>query len=114
MEQCQKILQCDDINDRERNQSQHIVMLVVSDYIVGVGNNGTINKFMIIRVGSNEPKMIVRRYQFNILAFDYSVKNILCCVFTSKPLEDFCIFFQNLIGNAQSISPLRIESHTGK
>ena len=62
-----------------------------------IGSNGTVNKLIVIRVGSNKIPLIRRRYHFDILALHNSIDNISGRIDTDISCYNLRIFFKNIV-----------------
>ena len=55
-----KFIQSEDPYRRESDCSQDLEMAILTDNIVGIGNNGTIDKFIVVGVLLNQMKTKLR------------------------------------------------------
>ena len=103
MERSKKSLQRNDVNDGVTDLSEHVVVPVVSYNIAGIGNNGTIDEFVVVGVGLNQVETILRRYVLDIRAFNYRHDNGFCKRLSEKTLKNLGVFLNNLVTDAQRI-----------
>ena len=54
-----KLMKFDDMNMRKRNSLQYFKMPIVADDVVGIGNDGTVDKFVVVRVFLYQSKAVL-------------------------------------------------------
>ena len=80
--------------------------MVVCHYVTGIGLNGTVNKLVVVRVGSYQVETILGREEFHMPALDDEVEYKICCVASKESGKYFCILIQYLIRNTKSVLSL--------
>lgn len=75
---------------------QHIEMVVFGHNILGIGNDGTIDKFIVIGISFYQSKSISRREPTNIITLGYSIQDIGCQSGTEIAGDDLFVLFEYL------------------
>ena len=100
----QEIHQPNDTHFWEFYLSQYVVMLVICHDVASVGLDGTINKFVVIGVSSDEIKAKSRTNQHHIFAFQQGLDNSLCENWIKELDQNFFVLKENLIRYTQRVS----------
>ena len=106
MKQTKKILQSHHVNNGEFYLSEYIVMVIVGDNVTCIGNNSTVNKFIVIWIGCDEIETILGREKSYISALNKVFKHIISSFLSRESGQDFCIFLKNLVSDTKGISSI--------
>lgn len=100
-----KFLQGNDVNFRKRYFFQNIVMSVVSNKIFCVGTDGTVDKFVVVRVGGNHIEIKVWVDKFHVGTLNNGIDDCLGKSRSKQTLKNFIIFVKYLVRYAHSVFP---------
>ena len=98
-----EIAQCDDINVRKWCFLQDIEVPVVGDKIARTCGNGAIDKLVVIWVGSNQRKIVVRSNLLDKRAVENRFHGQFCHFKVEEPLKDFEVFVDDFVGDTQLV-----------
>ena len=99
----QEIHQLNDSHFREVNLPQYVIVVVVGHNVSRIGLYGTVNKFVVIGVGSDEVEMVSRIDPHYMLTLHKSVDDGLGKLGIEVSAQDFFIFKKNLACYTQGI-----------
>ena len=89
------------------NHTQHIVVVVIGHYVACVGLNGTVHKFIVIRVCCDKVEVVVRCEEKHVIALHNSIEHQFCCFASGEPMENFIIFLQNFVGDTKYVLSIK-------
>lgn len=89
-----------DLNFRERYFLKDLEMAIVGDDELGVARNGTINKFIVIRIFRNQVPLKIPGNHFNVRSILNDLQNGLRYLMSHVLLNDLFVFRQDIGGNA--------------
>lgn len=72
-------------------------MVIVGNYATCLCGNGTVYKFIVIRIGLYKSKSIIRTTELHVRSIDYHLDEIFCYRIAHQPLHDFNILLQYFI-----------------
>ncbi len=93
------------IHMRERSTKKDIVVCIVGDNKSCTCRYSTVNKLIVIWIILYEIEPIAGRNKLHMRVLDNSTDNNISSPLVCKSLKNFCVFFDNLVGNAQNILP---------
>lgn len=100
-----KLMEFDDLNMRKRYSLQDLKMPIVADDVVGIGNDGAVDKFVVVRVFLYQTKTVLGVKALTKRAPQYRIDDVLCderCCLLPKDLQ---ILADDLITDTNDISP---------
>lgn len=103
LQHIKEVSQRDDIDNGELCLAQHVKVSVVGYNVTGIGSNSAVNKLVVVRVGNDKIKTILRGNEFHIRTLQECLYYHLCRMKSKKSAKDFRVFFKNLICYAQDI-----------
>jgi len=103
MKQSKEILQGHHVDNGEFYLSEYIVMVIVGYNVACIGNNGTVNEFVVIRIGCDEVETILGREKSDMFALNKEFKHIISGFLSREPGQYLCIFLKNLVSDTKRI-----------
>ena len=76
--QFQKIIENNYIHNRVNRMTKYIEMMVIADNVTSNSGYGTIDKFVVVRVGFYHMELIIWCNKLHKRAVDYGLYDILC------------------------------------
>jgi len=84
----------------EWSSLENFEVLVIRNKILGIGSKSTIYELIVIRVFGNQAKTEMWVNKGDIPSVQNKQNDIFCDAGCGLLLDDFLVFFKNLVGNA--------------
>lgn len=93
------------VNDRKRHVFEDIEVVISRDNKLGIGDDGTVDELIVIRVCLNKMETIAWRNSLYIVAFGYGIKHVSRKLWIDVPADNLFVFFKYLCRHTKDKMP---------